>query len=334
MLHNRTGLLVVAGAWLLLTAPGIVPVAEAQTQQPQTQQSSPSVRPGYTLGANDQILIRAPQAEEIDQKPFRIDADGFLTLPVIGKIRAAGITVEALEAELTRRLAEFVRNPQVAISLVQFRSDPVFFVGAFRSPGIYALQGGKTLVEMLTAVGGLQPNANRRIRVSRRAEYGRIDLPNAVDNPERKVSYVEISLDSLTQDINPAADIVLQPYDIISAERAERVYVSGSVLKAAAIELAERESVSVAQAVTEAGGLAPNADQGKVRVLRPVLGTNRRAEILVDLKRVFQGEEVDFPLLPNDVVYVPRSGSRAIWASVGTAALAALPVALALLVRR
>jgi polysaccharide export outer membrane protein len=328
MLWNGTSL---RGASGLLAALTLLSPLGAQT--PPATQPAPILRPGYTLGANDQILIRAPQAEEIDQKPFRIDAEGFLTLPVVGRIRAAGLTVEALEAELTKRLAEFVRNPQVAISLVQFRSDPVFFVGAFKNPGIYPLQGNRTLVEMLTAVGGLLPNANRRIRVSRRSEYGRIDLPGAVDNPERKISYVEISLESLTQDINPAADIVLEPYDIISVDRAERIYVSGSVVRAGAIELAERESVSVAQALTEAGGLTPTASQ-KIRVLRPVLGTSRRAEIILDLKRIERGEEVDFPLQPNDVVMVPRAGGRALLAGLATAGVTAIPaVAVALILR-
>ncbi len=329
MLRIRKKLLLVAGAIAMLAmTPGY-----AQTPPQPPAQAGPNLRPGYTLGANDQILIRAPQAEELDQKPFRIDAEGFLTLPVIGRVRAAGVTVEALEAELTKRLAEFVRNPQVSISLVQFRSDPVFFVGAFRNPGIYPLQGNRTLVEMLTGVGGLLPNANRRIRVSRRSEYGRIDLPGVVDNPERKVSYIEISLESLTQDINPAADIVLQPYDIISVDRAERIYVSGSVLRAGAIELAERDSVSVSQALSEAGGLAPTASQ-KIRVLRPVLGTSRRAEIVLDLKRIEKGEDVDFPLQPNDVVMVPRAGGRAFLANLSTAGLTAIPgMAVALLLR-
>src|SRR5579862_9417855 len=49
-----------------------------------------SIRPNYMLGPNDQILIRT-EAEEINEKPFRIDADGNLNLPLVGKIRAAGM---------------------------------------------------------------------------------------------------------------------------------------------------------------------------------------------------------------------------------------------------
>ena len=134
-----------------------------------------TVRPDYELGPNDQILIGVPEAEEINQRPFRIDADGFINIAAwIGRIRAAGLTVRGLEAELTTRLRDYIRDPHVNITVVQFRSEPVIFLGAFRTPGIYPLQGGRTLVEMLAAVGGMQPNASRRIKITRRAEYGPI----------------------------------------------------------------------------------------------------------------------------------------------------------------
>ena len=307
--------------------PQLQPGANAQLPG-NASQAQPVIRPDYVLGPNDQILIRAPQAEEINERPFRVDTEGFVTLPIVGRIRASGLTVQAFEVELVNRLREFIRMPQVSISLVQFRSEPVFVVGAFRAPGIYPLQGRRTLVEMLTSVGGLQPNASRRIKITRRANYGTIDLPNAVVNTEKKISTVEISLESLTQNVNPDEDIVLQSYDIISAERAERVYVSGNVIKVGAIELAERDSISVAQALTEAGGFSPYATRDKVRVLRPILGTSRRAEIVIDLKRVFEGKDIDFPLLPNDVLFIPRSSTSSVLGPVGTAMLTTLPYVL------
>jgi polysaccharide export outer membrane protein len=319
--------------WTALIFFGLCQPRQAAGQNPQPLpganapliQAQPIIRPDYVLGPNDQILIRAPQAEEINERPFRIDSDGFITLPIIGRLRAAGLTLQALEAEIVSRLREFILAPQVSISLVQFRSEPVFLVGAFRAPGIYPLQGRRTLIEMLSSVGGLQPNASRRIKVTRRADYGPIDLPNAVLNPEKKISTVEISLESLTQNVNPEEDLVLQSYDIVSAERAERVYVSGNVSKAGAIELSERDSISVAQAITEAGGFTPFAVRDKVRVLRPILGTSRRAEIVVDLNRVFEGKDVDFPLLPNDVLYVPKSSFKGVAGPVSVAILGTLP---------
>lgn len=284
-----------------------------------------SIRPDYQLGPGDQFLISVPQAQEIDQRPFRVDSDGNIELPLIGKVHAAGLTQHGLETVLATRLRDYIREPQVTITITQFRSEPVFFLGAFRTPGIYPLQGGRTLVEMLAVVGGLQPTASRRMTITRKAEYGTIDLPNAVKDPARKVTSVEISLDSLTRNINPDEDMVLKAYDIVTAETAQPVFVSGEVAKPGAIPLNEEQSISVTQALTQAGGFTKDASRGKVRVLRPILGTTRRAEIDVNLNRIYEGKENDFPLLPNDVLYVPRATARAILGPVGTALLTSAP---------
>jgi len=315
-------LVVVVGAFVARAQPA--PPGQLGANAAQAQQV-PLIRPDYVLGPNDQILIRAPQSDEINERPFRIDADGFITLPLVGRVKAGGITVQALEADLVARLGKFIRDPQVIISVVQFRSEPVFFLGAFRTPGIYPLQGRRTLVEMLSSVGGLLPEASRRIRITRRDEYGPIPLANAVQSADGKTSTVEISLESLTQNVNPDEDIVLLSYDVVYAERAERVYVSGEVAKVSAIELSERQSISVIQALTEAGGFTQFAIRDRVRVLRPIVGTTRRAEIEIDMKRVYEGKDVDFPLLPNDVLFVPRSSTRAVLVPTGTAILAGIP---------
>ena len=307
---------------------------QANQNQPPAELPPDSVRPTYVLGPNDQFLIRAPRVEEINERPFRVDAEGFIDLPLIGRVRAGGMTVQQLEAELVKRLREYVVGPpQVMITMSQFRSDPVFFVGHFQRPGIYPLQGRRTLVEMLSSIGGLQPNASRHIKIMRRAEYGTIPLPNAVDDPEKKISTVEISMGSLRENVNPAEDIILQPYDVVSVERAELVYVNGEVTKVGGIELGERDSVSIAQALSMAGGFSRDANRSKVRILRPILDTDRRAPIDVDMNRVLQGKENDVPLLPNDMLYVSRSNTRMVLTTLGTMSLAILAPLIYLAIR-
>ena len=65
--------------------------------------------------------------------------------------------------------------------------------------------------------------------------------------------------------------------------------------------------MSVIQALTLAGGLAPDADPKTARILRPIMDTSRRAEIPLNLQRVLQGRDSDPPLLANDVLYVPKA---------------------------
>src|SRR5581483_10601304 len=141
---------------------------------------SDMIRPSYVLGPGDQIVIRAFQVDEISDKPFRIDTEGDINLPVLGRIKAGGFTVEQLEADLLERLKTLVKNPQVSVNVVEYRREPVFLQGAFKTPGIYPLQGRNTLLEMIAGSGGLLPNASRRISVTRHLEFGKIPLPNAV----------------------------------------------------------------------------------------------------------------------------------------------------------
>jgi polysaccharide export outer membrane protein len=286
------------------------PQAGAQPPAPAREDSSSPIRSSYALGPNDQITIRAFEVEEINDRPFRIDGDGYVNLPLLGRVKLAGLTVQEAEQQLTTLLKKYVKEPQVLITVTQFRSEPIFFVGAFSRPGIYPLQGRRTLVEMLSTIGGLQPNASRRIKLTRRLESGPIPLPNAVVDQEKKISTVEIGMGSLRENVNPAEDIVLQAFDIVTVERAEMVYVNGEVAKVGGFELGERESLSVVQLLTIAGGVTKDAKPEKARVLRPVLNTSRRAEVTINVKRIFEGKDSDYPLLPNDLLYIPRNRDR------------------------
>jgi polysaccharide export outer membrane protein len=299
------------------------PGTPAQTTQP-INSGVERLRPNYVLRSGDQILIRAAEMEEISERPFRIDGDGFVNLPVLGRVKAGGITVERMEAQLVDLLRKYVRQPQATVTVVQFSSEPVFFVGAFKSPGIYPLEGRKTLVEMMSAIGGLQPTASRRIKLSRQKQYGEIPLPSATHSPDGNGSSIEINMASLRDSLNPAEDLVLQPFDVISVERAEMVYVTGEVSRVGAFELQERDSISVIQALTLAGGIGHDADPKTAWILRPVMNTARRAEIPLNLQRILKGQDTDRPLLPNDVLYVPKQS--AIKRGLGRSALVVLPV--------
>ena len=305
-----------------------VPPAAIPQGAPQTAPSANSamerLRPNYVLHSGDQILIRAFEMEEISERPFRIDGDGFINLPVVGRLKASGITVERMEAALIEALKKYIRQPQVTITVVQFNSEPVFFVGAFKSPGIFPLEGRRTLVEMISAVGGLQPTASRRIKLTRRTEYGVIPLASAVPSSDGNASSIEINMASLRDNLNPAEDVVLRPFDVVSVERAEMVYVTGEVGRVGAFDLQERDSISVIQALTMAGGLGRDANNKSAWILRPVMNTSRRAEIPLDLQRIMSGKDSDRPLLPNDVLYVPKSSS--LKRNVGRATYVAIPV--------
>jgi polysaccharide export outer membrane protein len=267
------------------------------------------LRPNYTLGPNDEILIRVPNAEQLNEKPFRIDDDGTVNLPSVGRIRAQGLTIQELERAIAEKLKSELLNPQVTINVVKFRSDPVFLLGAFKSPGVYALTGRSTLLEMLAQVGGLQPNASQTLRITRKLAIGEIPLPNVTPDPDGESASVEINLGNLMQSVNPAEDIVLLAYDMVTAVRSGMIYVSGEVSRPGPVDVSDGDTAFITQVLSRAGGVTRYAAADKVVILRPVMQTSRKARIPVDLARILAGKAHDFPVLPNDLVVVPRSAS-------------------------
>ena len=91
-------------------------------------------------------------------------------------MHAAGLTLDQLETEVRSRLRKYFKNPQVGISLVESRSQPVSVIGAVRTPGVQQLQGQKSLMEVLSSAGGLMPEAGYVIKITRRSEWGKIPI--------------------------------------------------------------------------------------------------------------------------------------------------------------
>jgi protein involved in polysaccharide export with SLBB domain len=98
--------------------------------------------------------------------------------------------------------------------------------------------------------------------------------------------------------------------------------------KVGGVELGERESISLTQAIALSGGWQRGAKPTKARLLRPVMDTSRRAEIPIDLEKVFAGKANDIPLMPNDVLFVPRASRRELWGRVALIAIPLLPTIL------
>lgn len=283
--------------WAVPAFPQQPPAAEAA--------KSSTLRPDYILGPNDQIFIRS-NAEEISDRPYRVDQDGYINLPLVERVPVSGLTVSALERDLVVRLRMFLVAPEVSINVTAFRNEPVSFFGAFVRPGVHPLTGSRTLIEMLAEAGGLQPNASRHLRITRRAENGPILLPGAVVDPNTMTSSVEIDITTLMQELNPAENIELKAYDLITAIQSQPVYVGGEVARPAPIDLANRETMTIMQALTQAGGFTQYSKRKEIYVLRPVTGTGKVARIDINIKNIINGEDNDFPLYANDIVYVDR----------------------------
>lgn len=268
----------------------------------------------YVLGPNDQLIIRAVGIDEFnsqpDSKPAQIDMRGYVDVPIVGHVRAAGLTVQQFESALAEELRKYVRDPQVTVTVAEFKSQPVSIVGAVTQPGVYHLTGRNTLVEVLSQAQGLGEDAGNSINITREKKWGPIPLPNCAEDPSGKFYIASVNTKLLMQARDPNANIRVKPDDVISVPKAEMVYVVGDVNKAGAFVLNERDSISVLQAIAMAEGLGHAAATKRAQIIRR--GDNQqRREIPTDVSKILSGKAPDVPLYANDILFIPTSAAKA-----------------------
>ena len=112
------------------------------------------------IAALDMLAIRVFQVEELSGQ-FRVDADGKLTLPLVGAVQAAGKLPAELAAEVAQQLGQrYLRNPNVTVAIAEASQHQVTLEGAFREPGVVPIRGTTTLIRAIALGRGLAEDAN------------------------------------------------------------------------------------------------------------------------------------------------------------------------------
>lgn len=288
--------------------------AQAQPQKAAVPASSTTAAAvaSYILGPDDQVTIWALGVPEITDKPVRVDPGGWLDVPVAGRVQAAGLTTSQLREELVKRLTTFVHTPEIAVNIVAFRSQPVSVIGAVNAPGVHQLEGRKSVVEVLAIAGGLREDAGNTITITRRLESGGFNMPGATKDESGQFAVLSLAISTIMDASKPTENIPVLPFDVISVPRASMIYVMGDVQKPGGYVLTERETYSVLQALSMAGGTTRTAASGRTRILRQNKGAAQRQEIALDLKRVLNGKATDVPLQPEDILFVPSNTTKTV----------------------
>jgi len=295
--------------------------ASPQNQPSASSQNQPSA---YVLGPSDTITIQALDVDEISNKPVWIDTGGFINIPLVGRVKAAGLTVQELEAELNLQLKPFVKVPHVVVAITEFRSQPVSVLGFVTTPGVLQVQGRKTLLEVLSQAGGLKPDAGRVAKITRRLDYGEIPLPGATTDASGQFSVADLQLKALIEGRSPEQNILVRPHDVISVPKADILYVIGEVKKPGGFVLGDRRRTTVIEALALAEGILPLANKKKAEILRLAPGKDERSKIQVKLDKILSGKESDIALQPEDILIIPPDVAKGIRRKVGDTALSVI----------
>jgi len=256
----------IASTMLVLLALGPVyasgQAAPAGTPAPQSANRSSA----YTVGATDVIKVTVFNEEKLSGA-FRIDVDGTVNYPLLGRLHVAGRTVQEIEALLTSLLKDgFVNRPVVAVEIEQFRSRTIFIMGEVRTAGKYPLQGEMSLLDVLALAGSLTANASDEILIFRpkdATERQAPALPDQTSNHE----VMRVSLQAL-QHGKLAGNVMVEDGDTVYVPKAERFYISGHVRTPGSYVL--QHGMTVQQAIAVAGGLTERGSTRGIRIRREV----------------------------------------------------------------
>ena len=122
----------------------------------------------YLLGAEDVLAIAVWKDEHLT-KEVVVRPDGFVSFPLVGEVQASGRTVEEVRADITKRLAKFIPNPNVSVAAIKVLSYRVYVLGRVNKPGEFMIGHTTDVLQALSLAGGLTPFASENdIRIIRR----------------------------------------------------------------------------------------------------------------------------------------------------------------------
>ena len=121
----------------------------------QSVHSEASPTAAYVIGVQDKLNVRVFQVEDLSFEDLVVDTSGNIQMPLIGAVRAAGRTPPELSSDIAERLgAQFLRNPQVTITVAEAASQKITIDGAVTKPGVYEMRGRTSLLQAVAMAEG------------------------------------------------------------------------------------------------------------------------------------------------------------------------------------
>lgn len=251
----------------------------------------------YRLGPEDEIEIRVWSHDDLTRK-VRVGLNGTISFPFVGEIKAQGLSVQALQQEITRRLGpKYIIDPHVTITVLEFKSQKFFVVGNVAKPGTYPLTKAIRVVEAISLAGGLPQTSGPKpgggtVAIIVRAKAG--ERPEQPRLPDQMPAGDKISV-SLSAALagDPKHNLEIKNGDTIYVPSL-LYYVNGEVKQAGRYPF--EENMTVLMAVTTAGGFTDKASPRGVYIIREQGAVKQKIKV-----------KLEDPIKPGDVVWVPES---------------------------
>jgi len=266
---------------LLMT--GIAPMLRAQ---------APIVE--YRVGPKDLLEIKVLEVPDLNVDR-RVSDNGTIDIPLLGDFSVGGLTAAEVRTKLESMLtAKYVNRANVSVVIKEYANRPVSVVGAVKNAGSLNISGRWSLLQAISAAGGLTSDAGRKIYVLRRSENGLTDT-------------LEIDTENLFRTAAPMWNIPIFPADVINIPpRSQvRVFCLGEVKSPGALDFTSDDRLSLLSVIARAGGLTDRASK-TIRIKRRN-AEGKDVETEVNFSRILVGKDPDPAIEANDVIVVKES---------------------------
>jgi polysaccharide export outer membrane protein len=263
-------------------------VLQTGSSTPQAPQAPPKpgetavtvVQPNYQIGAQDELRVTVFDADGLTGV-YRVDDEGFITFPLLGRIQVGGTTLGATQDKIRQLLMNgYIRNPQVRVDVQEYKSQSVFVSGEVRAPAEIRMTGGMTLLKALAQAGSPMSSASSELTIARQRRSAPGGAPPATGS-EPATEVIRVNWRDLQT--GKAADVALQDGDVIFVPKAQTFFIQGFVRNGGSYVL--EPGTTVEQAIAIAGGLTER-------------GTNRG----IKATRIVNGKSVEVSLILSDRV--------------------------------
>ncbi len=160
----------------------------------------------FLLGPEDILVVTVWRNQDLSREVV-IRPDGMISMPLIGDVKAAGLSSDILAKRIAERLTEFMSSPTVSVQVKEVNSYFIYVMGEVAKPGKYPLKSYATVLQGVSLAGGFTPFASKnKMQVVRNVDDG---------NGEKRELRIPVGFSDLTSGTGPVGNFILKSGDVI-----------------------------------------------------------------------------------------------------------------------
>ncbi len=249
----------------------------------------------YVIGAGDKLEITVFRNTDLDVSP-QVDTMGEITFPLLGGMKASGLTPYQVRDRITEGLRKYITNPQVTVNVSTYQSQKITIMGEVESPGVLQIEKPQPIYELISKAGGFTENSNKdNVTILRKDKKGARQI-------------LSIDMRKMLEEGDTSQNILIYKDDIIYIPKdIRKITVLGEVNSPGTVDVKER--LGILEVITKVGGFTDYANKNNIIIM----GKNDKSHVrILDYQQILDNKDLSKNIVLSDgeVVYVPRENKQ------------------------